>query len=59
MKPRMPARPCCAGTEPDRVGLPLPRSADAIIAILGTLKAGSAFVLLDPDYPPASLAAMV
>jgi len=55
----MPARPCCAGTEPDRVGLPLPRSADAIIAILGTLKAGSAFVLLDPDYPPASLAAMV
>ncbi len=42
-----------------RVGLLLPRSVDAIIAILGTLKTGAAFVPLDPDYPPASLTALV
>jgi amino acid adenylation domain-containing protein len=42
-----------------RVGLLLPRSADAIIAMLGTLKTGAAFVPLDPDYPPATLAAML
>ncbi|WP_374025613.1 non-ribosomal peptide synthase/polyketide synthase [Mycobacterium sp. HNNTM2301] len=40
------------GAAPGRcVGLLLPRSADAIIAILGTLKTGAAYVPLDPTAP--------
>ena len=37
----------------DCVGLWLPRSLDAYIALLGILKAGAAYVPLDPDYPAA------
>src|SRR5256712_2721317 len=33
------------------VAILLPRSLDAYIAILGTLKAGAAYVPLDPEYP--------
>ncbi len=33
------------------VGLFLPRSLDAVVAMLGILKAGAAFVPLDPAYP--------
>ncbi len=33
------------------VGLVLPRSADFIIALLGVLKAGGAYLPLDPDWP--------
>lgn len=40
------------------VAMLLPRSVDAIITMLGTLKAGAAFVPFDPDYPQAALAAM-
>lgn len=40
------------------VAMLLPRSADAIITMLGILKAGAAFVPFDPDYPQAALAAM-
>jgi non-ribosomal peptide synthetase-like protein len=36
----------------DCVGLWLPRSNDAYVALLGILKAGAAYVPLDPDYPP-------
>jgi amino acid adenylation domain-containing protein/FkbM family methyltransferase len=39
-----------------RVGLYLNRSADVIVAMLGTLKAGGAYVPLDTEHPPARLA---
>ncbi|HYH81782.1 MAG TPA: amino acid adenylation domain-containing protein, partial [Longimicrobium sp.] len=46
------------GTE-SRVALCLERSPDLYVAMLGILKAGAAFVPLDPSYPPERLAAMV
>ncbi len=40
------------GVGPDmRVGLYLDRSADLIVGLLGILKAGGAFVVLDPEHP--------
>ena len=39
-----------------RVGICMERSADMMIAILGILKAGAAFVPLDPRYPQHRLA---
>src|SRR6266567_984376 len=33
------------------VGILLPRSLDAYVAILGVLKSGAAYVPIDPDYP--------
>ncbi|WP_339065083.1 non-ribosomal peptide synthase/polyketide synthase [Teredinibacter turnerae] len=37
---------------PDQlIGICLPKSVDMIVAILAVLKAGSAYVPLDPDYP--------
>ena len=41
------------------VGLYLPRSSEAMIAILGVLKAGCAYLPLPPEYPSARLAHMV
>ena len=41
------------------VGIGLTRSHDLTVALLGTLKAGGAFVPLDPDYPPDRLAGML
>ncbi len=41
------------------VALALPRSLDLIVALLGTLKAGAAFVPLDPDYPSQRLTFML
>lgn len=35
----------------DCVGLWLPRSLDAHVALLGILKSGAAYVPLDPEYP--------
>ncbi len=40
----------------DRVGLLLDRSPEMIVAILATLKAGAAYLPLDPVYPPERLA---
>ncbi|MGW1729214.1 amino acid adenylation domain-containing protein [Streptomyces sp. NPDC002306] len=41
-----------------RVGVRLPRGIDAITAFLAILKAGCAYVPLDPNYPPDRLAFM-
>ena len=43
----------------DSVGLCLERSPEAIISILGILKAGAAYVPLDPDYPSQRLDFMI
>ncbi|HEY4575090.1 MAG TPA: amino acid adenylation domain-containing protein, partial [Thermoanaerobaculia bacterium] len=42
-----------------RVGLFLERSPEMVVALLGVLKAGAAYVPLDPDYPAERLAAML
>ncbi|MFJ6674693.1 amino acid adenylation domain-containing protein [Actinosynnema sp. NPDC091369] len=41
-------RPVGAG---DRIGLYLPRSVDAVVALLAVLKSGAAYVPVDPSYP--------
>ncbi len=41
-----------------RVGVCLHRSAETIVTLLGILKAGAAYVPLDPSYPPERLAWM-
>lgn len=40
----------------DRVGLWLPKSPDAVVALYGAMKAGAAYVPVDPNAPPARLA---
>jgi amino acid adenylation domain-containing protein len=42
-----------------RIGVCLPRSEEIVVTLLGVLKAGSAYVPLDPDYPQERLAFMV
>ena len=41
------------------VGLLLPRTADAIVALLAVLKAGAGYVPIDPDYPARRIELMV
>jgi aspartate racemase len=49
-----------AGVKPDRpVALFFERSHDLIVAILGIIKAGAAYMGMDPDYPSARLAFML
>lgn len=44
------------GVEPnDRVGLMVERSMEMVIGLLGILKAGAAYIPLDPSYPPERL----
>ncbi|MEU6577527.1 amino acid adenylation domain-containing protein [Streptomyces sp. NPDC046805] len=43
----------------DRVAVALPRTHELVITLLGILKAGAAYVPLDPDYPARRLAHMV
>ncbi|HEU0052521.1 MAG TPA: non-ribosomal peptide synthetase, partial [Longimicrobium sp.] len=47
-----------AGRE-TRVGVALARTPDAVAALLGVMKAGAAYVPLDPSYPPARLATVL
>ena len=42
-----------------RVGICLDRSLEMVVSIFATLKAGGAFVPLDPAYPPERLAYMI
>ncbi|MFK0289756.1 amino acid adenylation domain-containing protein [Streptomyces sp. NPDC090442] len=43
----------------DRVACCLPRSLDSVLAVLGVLKAGAAYVALDPDQPAERLAEII
>ncbi|WP_406390044.1 amino acid adenylation domain-containing protein [Streptomyces sp. NBC_00887] len=43
----------------DRVAVALPRTHDLVVALLGVLKAGAAYVPLDPDYPAQRLSYML
>jgi len=43
----------------DLVGIQLPRSQDMIVAVLAAVKAGGAYLPLDPAYPQARLQAMI
>ena len=45
--------------EEDRVGICVARGLDMMVAVLGVMKAGAAYVPLDPDYPPESLGHML
>ncbi|HEX6373134.1 MAG TPA: non-ribosomal peptide synthase/polyketide synthase, partial [Longimicrobium sp.] len=42
-----------------RVGLCVERSAEMIVALLGIMRAGAAYVPLDPAFPPARMAGML
>jgi amino acid adenylation domain-containing protein len=49
-----------AGVGPERIaGVCVPRSADLLIAVLAVLKAGGAYLPLDPEYPSERLAFMI
>ncbi|WP_405461334.1 amino acid adenylation domain-containing protein [Streptomyces sp. NBC_00101] len=43
----------------DRVAVALPRTHELVVGLLGVLKAGAAYVPLDPDYPADRLAYML
>ncbi|MFF2326473.1 MULTISPECIES: non-ribosomal peptide synthase/polyketide synthase [unclassified Streptomyces] len=45
------------GVGPEQlVALSLPRSTELVVAVLAVLKAGAAYVPVDPEYPPARIA---
>ncbi|GLY50357.1 non-ribosomal peptide synthetase [Lentzea sp. NBRC 102530] len=48
------------GAEPEEyVALRLPRSIDLVVAVLGVLKSGAAYLPIDPSYPEDRIAGMV
>ncbi|WP_299535910.1 non-ribosomal peptide synthetase [uncultured Streptomyces sp.] len=47
-----------AGPE-DRIAVALPRTHELVVALLGVLAAGAAYVPLDPDYPAERLSYMI
>ncbi|MGI5499876.1 amino acid adenylation domain-containing protein [Lentzea sp. CA-135723] len=49
-----------AGAGPEEyVALRLPRSTDLVVAVLGVLKSGAAYLPIDPSYPEDRIAGMV
>src|SRR5207302_5818570 len=42
-----------------RVGVMVERSFEMVVGLMGVLKAGAAYVPLDPDYPPERLSYML
>ena len=57
---RLARRLRASGVEPDtRVGLCLDPSVEMVVAMLGILKVGAAYVPLDPTYPGQRLALMI
>src|SRR5690242_20012750 len=46
-------------TPGDRVGIYVPKSAAAVVALFGVLKAGACYVPLDPKSPAARLATIM
>src|SRR5262249_13240975 len=51
---------CAHGLGPERlVGVALDRSLDLVVALLAVLKAGAAYVPIDPAYPSERIAAML
>jgi amino acid adenylation domain-containing protein len=51
-------RKCGVGAG-DRVAVCLDRSPEMLISVLGVLKAGAAYVPLDPEFPPERIAAVL
>ncbi|MET8419236.1 non-ribosomal peptide synthetase [Streptomyces sp. NPDC005134] len=48
------------GARPEQlIGVCLPRSADMVVALLGILRAGAAYMPLDPGYPQSRIELMV
>ncbi len=48
------------GAGPERiVALALPRTTSLVVAVLGVLKSGAAYLPIDPDAPPERMAAML
>ncbi len=48
------------GVQPDTpVGILMNRSADMIVALLGVMKAGAAYLPIDPTYPPERIRYMI
>jgi amino acid adenylation domain-containing protein/non-ribosomal peptide synthase protein (TIGR01720 family) len=57
---RLARRLAALGVGPDaRVGVCLERTPEMVIALLGALRAGGAYLPLDPQYPPERLAFML